>query len=96
NLDPQEDEAAACTPFLWRQIEAIGPRVICTLGAHAARAVLGGSGPLAEMRGRSFEVRGRAVLPTYHPAYLLQNPSAKRLAWDDLRRVKEALEGRDP
>lgn len=93
NREPAEDEAATCLPFLWSQIEAVRPRVVCALGAHAARHLLGVEGPLGALRGRAQTVRGWTILPTYHPAYLLRNHQAKRLAWEDLKKVKALLEG---
>ncbi|MBI5014500.1 MAG: uracil-DNA glycosylase [Deltaproteobacteria bacterium] len=93
NREPAEDEASTCLPFLWRQIEAVRPRVVCALGAHAARSLLGAEGPLGALRGRVHVARGWTVLATYHPAYLLRNPSGKRQAWEDLKKVKALLEG---
>ena len=93
NRDPAQDEVETCLPFLWRQIEAIAPRVICTLGAHATRGVLGVSGSITELRGRPQTVRGRTVVPTYHPAFLLRQPRFKRRAWSDLRTVQGLLAG---
>ena len=91
NREPREDEVSTCLPFLWRQIEAIRPQVICALGAHAARSLLGTDAAIGSLRGRAQTARGLTVLPTYHPAYLLRTPSAKRLAWRDLKTVKELL-----
>lgn len=95
NRDPGGDEADTCRPFLWRQIDAIRPRVICALGAHAARNLLGADAPIGSLRGRPQQTRGWTVLPTYHPAYLLRNPAAKRAAWRDLKALRDLL-GRDP
>jgi len=67
--------------------------VVCALGAHAARHLLGIEGPLGAVRGRVQTARGWTILPTYHPAYLLRNPQAKRLAWQDLKKVKALLDG---
>jgi uracil-DNA glycosylase len=96
NREPRQDETEACVPTLWRQIETIDPRVICTLGAHATRTVLATGGAMGSLRGRVQTVRGRTVLPTYHPAYLLRNPSAKRLAWEDLCKLRVLLRGDSP
>ncbi len=93
NRDPAQDEVETCLPFLWRQIEAISPRVICTLGAHATRGLLGVSGSITGLRGRPQAVRGRTVVPTYHPAFLLRQPRFKRQAWSDLRTVQRLLAG---
>lgn len=96
NRDPSPDEAETCLPFLWLQVEAMRPRVICALGAHAARNLLAApDAPLAGLRGRPHRVRGWTVLPTYHPAYLLRNPSAKRVAWGDLKTLRGLLDRED-
>ncbi len=95
NRTPHPDEAATCLPFLWRQLEAIRPAVVCALGGHAAKTLLGTETPISRLRGRIHAVQGQAVLPTFHPAYLLRNPGAKRLAWQDLKHLKSLLdEGR--
>ncbi|MDF1554206.1 MAG: uracil-DNA glycosylase [Deferrisomatales bacterium] len=91
NRDPGGDEAATCTPFLWQQIDAIRPRVICALGTHAARNLLAVEGSLASLRGRVHRCRGWAVVVTYHPAYLLRTPGDKRKTWQDLQRVMGLL-----
>ena len=91
NRDPGGDEAATCAPFLWQQIDAIRPRVICALGAHAARNLLSVEGSLASLRGRVHRCRGWAVVVTYHPAYLLRTPGDKRKTWQDLQRVMSLL-----
>jgi len=91
NRDPEPDEAAACLPFLWRQIEMIDPVVIVTLGRIAASHLIGTTAPISSYRGRWMKARGRAVLPTFHPAYLLRSPSAKAQAWSDLKLVRRAL-----
>jgi DNA polymerase len=92
NRDPGADEAATCAPFLWQQIDAIRPRAICALGAHAARTLLGVEGSLGSLRGRTHRCRGWPVVATYHPAYLLRKPGDKRKAWQDLQRVMGLLE----
>jgi uracil-DNA glycosylase family 4 len=87
NRDPQEDEAATCLPFLWRQVELVNPAVIVTLGRVAASRLLGTSAPISTYRGRWTKWREWDVLPTFHPAYLLRTPSAKAQAWADLKRL---------
>ncbi|RKY22021.1 MAG: uracil-DNA glycosylase [Planctomycetota bacterium] len=87
NRDPQPDEVAACSDFLERQLLAIGPRVICALGANAARLLLQTDAPLGRLRGRAADWRGIPVIPTYHPAYLLRSPEAKRPTWEDIQKV---------
>jgi len=98
NRAPEPDEIASCRPFLIQQIQAIRPRVICALGAHAAQTLLGTSSSISALRGRfhSLGERGEGlseiqVMPTFHPAYLLRNPSAKPRAWEDLQKIMAAL-----
>ncbi len=85
NRTPEPDEMAACAGFLESQIVAVQPQLIVTLGATAARALLGGAGSVGRLRGRVHEWRGIAVVPTYHPAYLLRTPAAKRSVWEDMQ-----------
>ena len=92
NRNPEPDEVATCEPFLFRQIEAIGPRVIVPLGKFAAQCLLKTVDPITKLRGRQFEYRGAVLIPTFHPAYLLRNPSAKREVWEDMKRVREILQ----
>ena len=93
NRDPEPDEAAACLPFLRRQAELVGPEVVVTLGRIAARYLLGTTAPISSYRGRWQSWEGRAVLPTFHPAYLLRNPAAKAQAWTDLKALRDRLRG---
>jgi len=93
NRDPQPHEVERCEPFLVRQIELIGPRLIVALGRHAAHNLLKTDVPLARLRGQRLSYRGTPLVVTFHPAYLLRNPADKRRAWDDLclaRRIAEA------
>ena len=92
NRTPEEDEIAACSPFLFRQIESIRPRVICCLGAVAAQTVLGTKTAVGKLRGRFHDYRGIQVMPTWHPAYLLRNPNAKRDVWDDVKKIRALLD----
>ncbi|MFZ0690300.1 MAG: uracil-DNA glycosylase [Acidobacteriaceae bacterium] len=85
NRVPEPDEANTCSPFLFRQIEAIQPEVIVALGATAATYLLGGKSPLAALRGRIHHARGSKLIVTYHPAYLLRDPRQKKEAWADLQ-----------
>ncbi len=91
NRDPETDEAAACMPFLKRQIELINPEVIVLLGRIAARFLLGTTAPISSYRGKWTVWHGHAVLPTYHTAYLLRNPAAKRESWVDFKQLKKRL-----
>jgi len=92
NRAPNPDEVATCLPFLWRQLEALRPGVVCALGASAAKALLDTDAPISRLRGKPRQARGLTVLPTFHPAYLLRNPAAKRQAWEDLKRLKTMLD----
>jgi DNA polymerase len=92
NRDPQPDEVAACQPFLARQIDAVAPRIIVTLGKPAAQLLLQSNAPISALRGRFQEYRGIRVMPTYHPAFLLRNPERKRDTWNDLKLVIAELE----
>jgi DNA polymerase len=95
NRDPEPPEVQACSPFLFRQIEAIQPRVVVALGAYAARTLLDTDLAISKLRGRFHEYRGRLLMPTYHPSYLLRNPGAKRPVWEDMQMVRDLLnEGR--
>jgi DNA polymerase len=85
NRTPEPDEVETCFPFLQRQIAAIRPRFICTLGACAAQALLRTRAPISRLRGRFHVVDGMRVLPTFHPAYLLRNPEHKREVWEDMK-----------
>ena len=87
NRTPQPGEIAACMPFLRRQIAAVRPMFICTLGGCAAQTLLGTTEPISRLRGRFFDVGGIRVLPTFHPAYLLRNPEKKREVWEDMKRL---------
>jgi len=91
NRDPQPDEVTACSPFLHRQIEAIRPTVIVALGAYAAKNLLETERAISKLRGRFHEYRGTLLMPTYHPAYLLRNPQAKRPVWEDMQLVRDLL-----
>jgi uracil-DNA glycosylase family 4 len=92
NRDPQPDEAATCMPFLKGQIELIKPSVIVLLGRIAARFLLGTTAPISSYRGRWTVWHGYDVLPTYHTAYLLRNPIAKRESWSDFKKLKKRLQ----
>lgn len=91
NRDPQDDEAAACLPFLRRQLALIKPEIIVLLGRVAARHLLGITAPISSYRGSWRHWEGVEVLPTFHPAYLLRNPQAKREAWEDLKKLMARL-----
>ena len=94
NRVPQPDEVTACTPYLERQLEILQPAVICALGATAARHLLQTDLSMARMRRGTHQWRGIPVIPTYHPAYLLRNPEAKRPTWDDIQKVMKLANSR--
>jgi DNA polymerase len=85
NRDPEADEIETCIPFLERQIAAIRPDFICTLGRIAGQALLKTDAPISRLRGRFHSYHGIKLLPTYHPAYLLRNPDKKRDVWNDMQ-----------
>ena len=93
NRNPEPDEVAACEPFLFRQIDVIQPAVIVPLGKFAAQCLLKTADPITRLRGRRFDYRGTTLIPTFHPAYLLRNPSAKREVWEDMKLVRAILQG---
>jgi DNA polymerase len=93
NRNPEPDEVEQCEPFLFRQIDAIKPKVIVALGKFAAQSLLRTSEPITRLRGREFQYRDAILMPTYHPAYLLRTPSAKREVWEDMKRVSAILKG---
>jgi uracil-DNA glycosylase family 4 len=92
NRNPEPDEVEQCEPYLFRQIDVIQPRVIVPLGKFAAQSLLKTVDPITRLRGRQFDYRGAALIPTFHPAYLLRNPSAKREVWDDMKKVRDLLQ----
>lgn len=85
NRNPSPDEAANCRQFLERQLRIIRPEFICCLGAVAAQNLLDTTTPIGRLRGKIHAFGGIKVVATYHPAYLLRNPSAKRATWDDMK-----------
>ena len=91
NRNPEPDEVEQCEPFLFRQIDTIKPKVIVALGKFAAQSLLRTADPITRLRGREFTYRDAILMPTYHPAYLLRTPSAKRDVWEDMKRVKQLL-----
>ena len=93
NRDPEPNEVARCSPFLHRQIQAIRPRVIMTLGRFAAQNIVGADGTLGELRRQLHSYQQVPVVVSYHPSYLLRTPAAKRQAWEDLLKVRALLRG---
>lgn len=91
NRTPEKDEVETCSPFLLRQLDVISPKVIVCLGAVAAQTLLETNRGISHFRGQWLEFRGRKLMATYHPAYLLRNPSAKSEVWKDLQKVMSVL-----
>ncbi|MDD3643004.1 MAG: uracil-DNA glycosylase [Candidatus Krumholzibacteria bacterium] len=93
NRDPNEEETAACEPYLARQLELIEPAVICALGRVAGQALLGAGAPLKTLREGTHRYNGIRVMVTYHPAALLRNPNLKRDAWEDMKALRKVYDG---
>jgi uracil-DNA glycosylase family 4 len=91
NRQPEPDEVTTCSPYLVRQLEVINPKVIVCLGATAAKTLLETEMGISRFRGQWLDFRGKKLLATYHPAYLLRNPAAKSEVWKDLQKVMAEL-----
>jgi DNA polymerase len=85
NRDPRPEEVTACEPFLRRQIALVQPQIILAIGRIAAQSLLKTDAPLSRLRGKVHRYEVIPLVVTYHPAYLLRNPAAKRQAWEDLK-----------
>jgi DNA polymerase len=88
NRVPTESEAFTCRPYLLKQIEQIRPRIIVTLGATAYRYLTNDETPISRVRGNTIQTEHYTLIPTFHPSYLLRNPSAKKEAFEDMKKVK--------
>jgi uracil-DNA glycosylase family 4 len=91
NRNPEPDELDACRPFIKHQIELIRPRVIVTLGRFALQSLTEKAYSISSVRGRWLDYDGIKVMPTYHPAYLLRTPAAKKDVWNDMKKVMAEL-----
>ena len=92
NRNPLPEEVEQCHPYLLRQIELIQPKVIVGLGTFAVQVLLDTKERITQLRGRFHEIYGGTkVMPTYHPAFLLRNPAAKRQVWEDMKLVMAEL-----
>lgn len=91
NRDPEADEVLACEPFLKEQLDIIKPTVIVGLGRHACQTLLKTTTPMSQLRGNWQTYDGIKFMPTFHPAYLLRNPPAKKFVWEDLQAVMKEL-----
>ncbi|MBU4376394.1 MAG: uracil-DNA glycosylase [Candidatus Omnitrophica bacterium] len=92
NRAPFPTEILACEPYLKRQIEIIKPRIICALGKFASQTLLKSQTTITQLRGKFYDYEGIKLIPTFHPAYLLRNPGDKRLVWEDMKKIKKALD----
>ena len=95
NRKPMPGEMETCLPYLVRQIAVLKPRVIIALGATAVQGLVDNKTGITRLRGTWLDFEGIRLMPTFHPAYLLRNPSAKKYVWDDLQEVLRYL-GRKP
>jgi uracil-DNA glycosylase family 4 len=95
NRNPEPDEVDICEQFLFRQIDVIKPKVVVALGTFAAKSLLKTTDPISRLRGRVYEYRGAKLVPTFHPAFLLRNPSSRREVWEDMKKVRSLLNGED-
>jgi len=91
NRAPEADEVAACLPFLKQQVEIVKPEVLVCLGRTAAQNLLGSTESTTAMRRRQHEYANTPVIVTWHPAYLLREPSRKRETWEDIKKVNKLL-----
>jgi len=92
NRVPTPTEAFTCRPYLLKQIEIVRPRIIVTLGATAYRYLTNDDTPISRVRGHLIHTESYLLIPTFHPSYLLRNPSAKKAAWEDLLNVKRLMD----
>ncbi len=92
NRVPIDEEVSECLPYLFKQIEIIKPSVIVTLGATAYQNLTGDKTSISKIRGEIINFNGMKIVPTFHPSYLLRNPSAKKFVFFDMKKVKKMLE----
>ena len=91
NRNPKPEEVANCRPFFEQQLDLIQPEFICCLGSVAAQNLLDTKISIGKLRGEFHDWNGRKVLATYHPAYLLRNPPAKKYVWEDMQILMKAM-----
>ena len=96
NRPPTPEEASMCKPFLLREIAAVQPEVIVVLGNTATKNLLDARLGITKLRGEFQEYKGVKVMPTFHPAYLLRDPSKKKETWEDLKKVRDYLDKTQP
>ncbi|MCA9197084.1 MAG: uracil-DNA glycosylase [Planctomycetales bacterium] len=91
NRNPAPDEVSHCRPFFERQLEVLQPEFICCLGGVATSALLETKLSVGRLRGKLHDYKGAKVMVTYHPAYLLRNPSSKKYVWEDMQKLMKAM-----
>jgi len=96
NRPPTPEEASMCKPFLLREIGIVQPEVIVVLGNTAMKNLLDTREGITKLRGKFQDYKGIKVMPTFHPAYLLRDPSKKRETWEDLKKVRDYLDSTAP
>ncbi len=96
NRTPESDEILACSPFLLKQLQAIGPQFICALGGPAAQTLLQTKEAISRIRGKFYDFHGIPLLPTYHPAFLLRNPHEKKTVWEDMKLLLREMQRARP
>ncbi len=96
NRTPETDEILACSPFLLKQLHAIGPKFICALGGPATQTLLQTKEPISRLRGKFYDFHGIPLLPTFHPAFLLRNPHEKKTVWEDMKLLLREMQTSDP
>ncbi|MCB0742469.1 MAG: uracil-DNA glycosylase [Ignavibacteriae bacterium] len=92
NRNPLPEEMNECTPYLYKQIELVKPKVILLVGLISASTLLNTKLSLTKMRGNVYEIQGIKTMVTYHPAALLRNPNWKRGCWEDVQKFKKLYE----
>jgi len=96
NRDPERDEIEICLPFLEAQLSFIHPEIICAIGRISAQSLVREDFKITRERGQWQSFRGIPLMPTYHPAYLLRNPHAKKAVWEDMQQIMKKLGLKDP
>ena len=80
------------TPFVWRELAVVKPKVVLLLGNTPTKALLNTKQAISKVRGEFHEINGMMLMPTFNPAYLLRDPSKKREVWEDMKRVRSFLD----
>ena len=91
NRTPEKDEVESCSPFLFRQLRAVQPRLVCCLGSPAMKTLLGIKEGITRVRGQIFDFASTKVLVAYHPAYILRNPREEKILRADFEKIREFL-----